>query len=155
MQTPFDIAADLDTPVSAYLKLGPFQPRFLLESVEGGERIGRYSFVGFGDALEVRLQDGELRVGDAVQPAPASPAELAAALRDALEQAPQPGPALPGLPLAGGLVGATSYDAVRRMEPAVGQGGLAVRTGEPELAYVAPESLLVFDHVTRRRSRTG
>ena len=35
MKSPFDIAADLDTPVSAYLKLGPFQPRFLLESVEG------------------------------------------------------------------------------------------------------------------------
>ena len=44
MEPPFDIAADLDTPVSAYLKLRPFQPRFLLESVEGGERLGRYSF---------------------------------------------------------------------------------------------------------------
>ena len=39
MQPPFDIAADLDTPVSAYLKLKPFKPRFLLESVEGGERL--------------------------------------------------------------------------------------------------------------------
>jgi len=43
MKRPFDIAADLDTPVSAYLKLAPFQPRFLLESVEGGERLARYS----------------------------------------------------------------------------------------------------------------
>lgn len=150
MQTPFDIAADLDTPVSAYLKLGPFQPRFLLESVEGGERIGRYSFVGFGNALEVRLESGSLRIGDETRPAPSTPAELAAALREALERAPQPGPALPGLPLAGGLVGATSYDIARRMEPAVGEGTLAPRAGEPELAYVAPESLLVFDHVTRR-----
>ena len=55
MQAPFDIAADLDTPVSAYLKLGSLQPRFLLESVEGGERLARYSFLGFGDALEVRM----------------------------------------------------------------------------------------------------
>ena len=55
MKTPFDIAADLDTPVSAYLKLAPFRPRFLLESVEGGERLARYSFIGFGDCLEVRL----------------------------------------------------------------------------------------------------
>ncbi|HKJ19636.1 MAG TPA: hypothetical protein VJ993_03145, partial [Woeseiaceae bacterium] len=47
MQAPFDIAADLDTPVSAYLKLGALQPRFLLESVEGGERLARYSFLGF------------------------------------------------------------------------------------------------------------
>ena len=45
MKPPFDIAADLDTPVSAYLKLAPFGPRFLLESVEGGEHIGRYSFI--------------------------------------------------------------------------------------------------------------
>jgi len=53
MQHPFDIAADLDTPVSAYLKLAPLGPRFLLESVEGGERLGRYSFIGFGGALLV------------------------------------------------------------------------------------------------------
>ena len=39
MKPPIDIAADLDTPVSAYLKLKPFRPRFLLESVEGGERL--------------------------------------------------------------------------------------------------------------------
>ncbi len=55
MQRPFDIAADLDTPVSAYLKLAPFRPRFLLESVEGGERLARYSFIGFGDCLELRI----------------------------------------------------------------------------------------------------
>ena len=47
MKPPFDIAGDLDTPVSAYAKLASFQPRFLLESVEGGERLGRYSFIGF------------------------------------------------------------------------------------------------------------
>ena len=41
MEAPFDIAADLDTPVSAYLKLGDLRPRFLLESVEGGERLAR------------------------------------------------------------------------------------------------------------------
>ncbi len=55
MKPTFDITADLDTPVSAYLKLRPFRPRFLLESVEGGERLARYSFIGFGDALELRL----------------------------------------------------------------------------------------------------
>ena len=65
MEPPLDIAADLDTPVSAYLKLGSFQPRFLLESVEGGERLARYSFLGFGDAVEVRL-DEDPADGDAV-----------------------------------------------------------------------------------------
>ena len=44
MQAPFDISADLDTPVSAYIKLADFEPCFLLESVEGGTRLARYSF---------------------------------------------------------------------------------------------------------------
>ena len=60
MKPPFDIAADLDTPVSAFLKLGPLHPRFLLESVVGGESVGRYSFIGFGDADEVRLTEAGL-----------------------------------------------------------------------------------------------
>ena len=55
VKPPFDIAADLDTPVSAFVKLGAFNPRFLLESVEGGERLARYSFIGFGKCLEVKL----------------------------------------------------------------------------------------------------
>ncbi|TLY58587.1 MAG: hypothetical protein E6K52_12765, partial [Gammaproteobacteria bacterium] len=48
LKPPFDIAGDLDTPVSAFMKLAAFEPRFLLESVEGGERLARYSFIGFG-----------------------------------------------------------------------------------------------------------
>lgn len=148
MRPPFDIAADLDTPVSAYVKLTPFRPRFLLESVEGGERLGRYSFIGFGDALTVRLANGRLRIGDTDAPAPADSSGLAAALREALAQAPRPGPAIPGLPFQGGLVGATSYEAVRRFEPAVGP-GRAPASADAELHYVAPRSLLVFDHVTR------
>ena len=69
MKPPFDIAADLDTPVSAYLKLKPFKPRFLLESVEGGERLARYSFIGFGDCLEVRLDERGLTVDGRTRPA--------------------------------------------------------------------------------------
>jgi anthranilate/para-aminobenzoate synthase component I len=64
MESAFDIAADLDTPVSAYLKLEPFTPRFLLESVEGGEAPGRYSFIGFGDVLEVQLRGASFTVGE-------------------------------------------------------------------------------------------
>ena len=55
MESPFDIAADLDTPVSAYMKLRPFEPRFLLESVESGERLARYSFIGLGAAITIEL----------------------------------------------------------------------------------------------------
>jgi anthranilate synthase component 1 len=147
MKPPFDIAADLDTPVSAYLKLAPFRPRFLLESVEGGERLARYSFIGFGDCLEVKLDAKGLHVGATTSPRPASRAEFLGALRAALSHAPQPLPHVPGVPLLGGLVGYTSYDAVRYFErlPARSLDG----TEAPHAHYVAPRSLLVFDHLTR------
>lgn len=147
MQAPFDIAADLDTPVSAFLKLGPFQPRFLLESVEGGERLGRYSFLGFGEGLELALDADGLRVGDERRPRPSSPAELLGAFREALERAPRPGPQVSDLPFSGGLVGAAGFDLVRHFEKL---GPPRTDAGAPEARYVAPRSLLVFDHLTRR-----
>jgi anthranilate synthase component I len=147
MKPPFDIAADLDTPVSAYLKMAPFKPRFLLESVEGGERLARYSFIGFGDCLEVRLDAGGLDVGGIRTPRPRSKAEFLDALRAALARAPQPLPNIPGVPLLGGLVGYTAYDAVRYFERVPGRSLDATET--PHAHYVAPRSLLVFDHLTR------
>jgi anthranilate synthase component 1 len=147
MKPPFDIAADLDTPVSAYLKLAPFRPRFLLESVEGGERLARYSFIGFGDCLEVRLESSGLYVGGDRLPRPRSKAEFLNALRGALARAPQPLPELPGVPLSGGLVGFTAYDAVRYFERVPGRSLDATET--PHAHYLAPRSLLVFDHLTR------
>ena len=147
MQHPFDIAADLDTPVSAYLKLSPLEPRFLLESVEGGERLGRYSFIGFGDALEVRIGHGEFRVGAEAQAIPDATAPLLEAFRQALAQVRRVGPEVPGLPFAGGLVGVTGFEMAGRFEnmrvPAAEYGGL-------EAHYLAPVSLLAFDHVSRR-----
>src|SRR5580658_977332 len=105
MKTPFDIAGDLDTPVSAYMKLAAFKPCFLLESVEGGERLGRYSFVGFGESLEVKLDATGLRVGSQVHARPADAGALLSQLRLALAAAPRPEPEFSGVPLAGGLVG--------------------------------------------------
>jgi anthranilate synthase component I len=147
MKPPFDIAADLDTPVSAYLKLAPFRPRFLLESVEGGERLARYSFIGFGECLEVRLDSAGFNVGGVLAPRPRSKDEFLNALRGALARAPQPLPEIPGVPLSGGLVGYTAYDAVRYFERVQGRSLDATET--PHAHYVAPRSLLVFDHLTR------
>jgi anthranilate synthase component 1 len=154
LKLPFDIAGDLDTPVSAFLKLGSFQPRFLLESVEGGERIGRYSFIGFGEALETRLDGSGFRIGGERRGIPGSRGELLAGLRAALAGACAPGalptaPELGSVPFTGGLVGFAAYDIVRYFErlprPPARPGDGTV----PDLHYLAPRSLLVFDHVTR------
>jgi len=148
MQPPFDIAADLDTPVSAYLKLKALKPRFLLESVEGGERLARYSFLGFGDGFEVRLDGDGLRVNGDIHPYPQGRQEYLDRLRAVLARAPRPKPEVPGLPFAGGLVGVSGYDVVRLFErlPRVSK----PRSGLPDAAFTATSSALVFDHLTRR-----
>lgn len=148
MQAPFDIAADLDTPVSAYLKLGSLKPRFLLESVEGGERLARYSFLGFGDALVVRMDPTGLTVDGEQRARPGNQAEYLEALRAALAAAPRPGPAVEGLPFDGGLVGVSGYDVVRLFERL--PQNTQPQTNIPDAAFVAPVSMLVFDHLTRR-----
>lgn len=145
MRAPFDIAADLDTPVSAYRKLAPFKPCFLLESVEGGSRLARYSFIGLDPAFTIREEapsTGHQASGKR------EPPDLITLLRDARERAPILHPIVPNLPLAGGIVGTLGYDAVRSFEhlptppPA--------HDPEPVALFVAPRSMLVFDHLTRR-----
>jgi anthranilate synthase component 1 len=148
VQAPFDIAADLDTPVSAYLKLAALKPRFLLESVEGGERLARYSFLGFGDSVDIWFDENGLRVGNETLAAPRSQQEYLTVLRDALGRVPRLEPEVPGLPFNGGLVGVSGYDIVRlfeRLPPSS-----PPQAGIPNAAFTAPSSLLVFDHLTRR-----
>ncbi len=148
MKPPFDIAADLDTPVSAYLKLSSLAPRYLLESVEGGERLARYSFLGFGDALEIRMGHDGLQIGSQHLPRPAGRDEYLDALRVALGEAPRPLPQVDGLPFSGGLVGVSGYDIVRLFERLPRQ--RPVQSKIPDAAFVAASSVLVFDHLTRR-----
>lgn len=144
MESTFDIPADLDTPVSAFLKLGPFRPRFLLESVEQGERLGRYSFIGFGETLDVRIGAGRISFDGHSLDLPRRRHELLDLLRRILERAPRPRPELPRVPFAGGLVGATGYGMARHFERLPGGGA------DLDAAYTAPKSLLVFDHLSRR-----
>jgi anthranilate synthase component 1 len=148
MQAPFDIAADLDTPVSAFLKLGPLRPRYLLESVEGGERLARYSFLGFGDALELRMDRDGLSIDGQHRPRPRTRQEYLATLREALKLVPQPQPRVDELPFSGGLVGVSGYDIVKLFERL--PQNAAPQTDMPDAAFVATSSLLVFDHLTRR-----
>ncbi|MDH5643585.1 MAG: anthranilate synthase component I, partial [Gemmatimonadota bacterium] len=146
MQPTFDIVADLDTPVSAYLKMAPFHPRFLLESVEGGTQLGRYSFIGFGEADEIQLNDGTLSFNGNASNLPDTPQGILDMYRRILKDTEKnhfdPG----SLPFAGGMVGVTSFEMHRLFEPRPGgntERGLLGR-------YLVPQAVLAFDHLTRR-----
>lgn len=131
MQARFDIAADLHTPVSAYLRLRSHQPRYLLESVEGDAQ-NRYSFIGFGAVTRFEL---DADVDDPLDK-----------LRQALAAAPVCGPQISGQPFDGGLVGVTAFDLVRKLYPL---GGPPHAASVPNGLYMTTESILVFDHLTR------
>lgn len=152
LDSPFDIPADLDTPVSAFLKLsrrgpGHLEPRFLLESVEQGEQVGRFSFIGLGEALRVTLDGDGLHIGDQTLAVPSGRDDLLAGLRQAIEQTPGLSPSPADVPFTGGLVGATGYGLHHWFEDL----GHRKQPGEPPLArYIAPRSVLAFDHKTRR-----
>jgi len=148
MESPFDIAADLDTPVSAWLKLQAFKPRFLLESVEGGERLARYSFLGLGEAVRLVIERHAVHLNGRREPAPRDAADWHALMRRVLAMTPELSPQIDGNPFTGGLVGATGYDTVRYFER-IPEHRQAL-PGLPLAAYVAPTSVLVFDHLTRR-----
>ncbi|MDX6674151.1 MAG: anthranilate synthase component [Solirubrobacteraceae bacterium] len=122
---------DCETPVSAFLKLREDGPAFLLESADQGQRVGRYSFIGFRPREVIRWSLGE--DGD--------PYEIAAAAVARHRQAPLPD--LP--PFAGGAVGVFGYDLVRTVEPLSDPNPDPV--GVPDLALMLTDALVVFDHL--------
>src|SRR5436189_559555 len=134
--------ADTETPVSAYLKLRGAGPSFLLESAEGGQRVGRWSFLGVHPRSVMRVDKGVLRV-DGVEREFTDP--YAAVSEELSRYRAAPLADLP--PFAGGAVGLFGYDLVRWAEPTVGkrENGLGV----PDLALMVSDVLLAFDHLRR------
>src|SRR5215204_5663532 len=124
--------ADCETPVSAYLKLRGGGPSFLLGSAEQGQRVGRWSFLGFRPRTTIRMS-----LGDHPDPYAAVAEELARYRIAPLEGLP---------PFAGGAVGMFGYDLVRSAEPSVGEPN-SDDTGMPELAVMVTDVLLAFDHL--------
>jgi anthranilate synthase component 1 len=131
---------DIETPVSAYLKLRGEGPSFLLESAEQGQRVGRWSFLGVQPRSVMRLQEGELTV-DGEPRAFDDPYAAVAEELARYRLAPLDG--LP--PFAGGAVGLFGYDLVRYAEPSVGPGN-PDETGLPDLALMISDVMLAFDH---------
>ncbi len=129
-----EIFADLETPISAFLKINRGGYSFLLESVEGGERVARYSFIGTEPYKTITTREG-----DKTDPLGLIAEELSQYL---------PAP-VDGLPrFCGGAVGYLAYEVVRRFEelpsPEVDPLGL------PESFFMLVDTLLVFDHATRK-----
>ena len=143
-----DILADLETPVSAFLKThrGPYG--FLLESVEGSEKWGRYSFLGTEPAQIFRARGRVIEVETpGAEPVRRTVDDPLAALRDLL--AAYHPVAVPGLPrFAGGAVGHIAYDMVRNFErlPARAADDLEL----PEACLVLATSVLVFDSLAQK-----
>jgi anthranilate synthase component 1 len=141
-----EISADLETPVSLYLKLRGQGPSFLLESVEGGERIARYSFIGVAPKAKYILRNGAIQVveGDAVRSVVLKPGEDPTRFMQA-EMSRFPAKRLPNAPrFTGGLVGYLGYEAVRYFEPT-----LIPQMGEPDLPdgiYLLADTIVAFDH---------
>ena len=129
------INADLETPVSAYLKVARPPYSFLLESVAGGERIGRYSFIG--------TEPYDVFSAGAGQPSgPVDPLTLVEREMNRYRLVPVDG--LP--PFHGGGVGYVAYDAVHYFEPRVPMLS-ADPQGLPESVFMFTDTLLVFDHL--------
>ncbi len=138
--------ADLDTPVSAYLKLRAYSPwSFLYESVEGPEHWARYSILGFGAKRTFVAEGGELTVTTA-EGAKTTPArDPLDGIRTALENAPLL-PPKDGPAFVGGIFGYLSYDAVQRFETIRPDG--VTHDEVPDACFVEPEVLAVFDSRT-------
>jgi anthranilate synthase component 1 len=152
--------ADLETPIGAFLRLDDGGPAYLLESVEGGERLGRYSFLGVGPRRLLEVRDGVART----QTRPVTVPEYTPDLPFDVAEAPDPLDAIrrfvprrrvmptAGMPrFTGGAVGALAYDAVSIFEPSV---PLPERdpVGVPTAAFIETDLVLVFDHLTHTLS---
>ncbi|HWS15798.1 MAG TPA: anthranilate synthase component I [Candidatus Methylomirabilis sp.] len=141
-----ELHADLETPVSAYLKISARFPtdHFLLESIEGGEKWARYSFIGFDPHLRFRadtegitVQKGEETLRLAVT---GDPLVALAGILEEIRYRPAA-----GLPrLSGGAVGYIGYDYVRYLEQVGGERPL---TDTPDAMFLFPSRLVIFDNV--------
>ena len=142
-----EVLADLETPISSYRKLAEGPYSYFFESVQGGEKWGRYSIIGlpcktvlkvFGHRAEVWV-DGRLAESTEV----ADPLAFVEAFQQRYRTAPRA-----DLPVFhGGLVGYFAYDTVRFVEPRLAAGTPPDRLGTPDILLMVSEEVLVFDNL--------
>lgn len=143
-----DVVADLETPVTAFAKLGDTLPGFLFESAEQGDHLGRYSFLGVGSRWKISARGKDICIendrGVREFTTDSDPFVELERLMSGYRIAPQP-----GLPVfRGGAVGYLSYDAVRWFEPVVPEPPKD-ELGVPDMVFHLADTVIAFDH--RRR----
>ncbi|RJP49045.1 MAG: anthranilate synthase component I [Anaerolineaceae bacterium] len=142
-----EISADLETPVSLYLKLRGDGTSFLLESVEGGERIARYSFIGVQPKALYILRDEEIEIqdehGSRITHHAGDPTRF---LQNEMDRFPAV--RVPNAPrFTGGLVGFLGFESVRFFEPTL---GVKMKRGLiPDGIYMLADTIVAFDHARR------
>jgi len=144
-----EVSADLETPVSLYLKLRGDGASFLLESVEGGERIARYSFIGVQPRAEYILRNGSVEVKDAdgVCVIKLNDGDPTRFLQNELSRFPAVH--VPNAPrFTGGLVGYLGYESVRFFEPTL-SGKMGGASTTPDGIYLLADTIVAFDHARR------
>ena len=144
------VLADLDTPLSVYLKLVDGPDAYLLESVEGGETWGRFSIIGLPCRRRYALRGNTLTVsegGEIVQQEQvADPLDYVSRLQDSFSA-----PRLERLPVfTGGLVGYLGYETVQHFEPRLAAGDKPDQIDTPEMVLLLSEEVAVFDNLAGR-----
>ena len=146
-----EVLADLDTPLSVYLKLVGDRPYgYLFESVHGGEKWGRYSIIGLPARTRLEVKDHQVAVirdGEVVESATeADPLAFIESFQQRFRV-----PELPGLPrFTGGLVGYFGYDTVRYIEPRLDRGDKPDPLGTPDILLMVSDEVVVFDNLLGR-----
>jgi len=140
-----EVLADLDTPLSAYRKLADGPYTYLFESVQGGERWGRYSIIGLPAREVIRVFAQRIEVTNALGTQAHSGDPLAFIEQYRLQYR---APEIEGLPrFNGGLVGYFGYDSVRYFEPRLGPARGEDTIGAPDILLMRSEEVVVFDNL--------
>ena len=145
-----EVLSDLDTPLSVYLKLADAPHTYLFESVEGGERFGRYSIIGLPVRRVVTFHGHHLEIRDQGQLVEAREVEDPFAEVEALRAAYSV-PRLPDLPgFTGGLVGWFGFECIGYIEPRLATGYKPDELGTPDILLMLSEEVAVFDNLKGR-----
>ncbi|WP_456444257.1 anthranilate synthase component I [Thiolapillus sp.] len=146
-----EILADLDTPLSVYLKLVGDRPYgYLFESVQGGEKWGRYSIIGLPCRTQLRVRDKRITLSTDGQVTETLEADDPLAFIEDF-QARYKVPELPGLPrFSGGLVGYFGYDTIGYIEPRLKNNAKADPLDTPDILLMVSDEVVVFDNLAGR-----